>query len=268
MKLAQFRSCKSDSKMFQALKKSWLRSLTAPQDDMWESFMDRAEHWVFTLDQHEIGYACVNQNNELIQFYLEPLWLIDGHQILRKFLADKQLSKAIVGTNNPIFLSAALHQQVSVKIHSYLFQSVEDVKLHPIDGLFRAASLEDIENLINFCHKIHPASREWLMEYISTRVTREEYFLLMQQAEILGTCEVRKSDSNPSVANLGMMVSADHRGKGLGTFLLGKAKEISLQWNRQPICSCSVDNTGSVKAITRNGFRSIHQILSIKFTPI
>lgn len=62
-----------------------------------------------------------------------------------------------------------------------------------------------------------------------------------------------------------MVVSPAHRKKGLGTFLLGNAKEKAIKWNREPICSCEKDNIGSLKSIENNGFRSIHQMLMLEF---
>ena len=83
--------------------------------------------------------------------------------------------------------------------------------------------------------------------------------------EILGACEVRKSAVQPEVADLGMVVSVNHRRKGVGTYLLGQAKRISREWDRKPICSCEKENAGSLKSILNNGFRSVHQMLVMEF---
>ena len=89
--------------------------------------------------------------------------------------------------------------------------------------------------------------------------------MLEDIGEILGSCVVRKCDSDPEIANVGMAVAPAHRRKGLGTFLLGKAKEKAIEWGKQPICSCEMDNAGSLKSIQKNGFRSIHQMLYMEF---
>jgi predicted acetyltransferase len=76
---------------------------------------------------------------------------------------------------------------------------------------------------------------------------------------------VRNSDTDDSIADIGMIVSPLYRKSGYGTFLLGKAKEIAIRIGKTPICSCEKDNLGSLKSIQKNGFRSIHQLLSVEF---
>ena len=61
--------------------------------------------------------------------------------------------------------------------------------------------------------------------------------LLKDKKEILGTCEVRKSATNTNVADLGMVVSPDHRNKGIGSYLLGQAKKIAIEWKRKHIAA-------------------------------
>jgi len=46
------------------------------------------------------------------------------------------------------------------------------------------------------------------------------------------------------------------------------AQQLSIKSNlsgRTPICSCEAGNIGSLKAIHKNGFRSIHQMLKLSF---
>ena len=254
-----------DADVSESLKVVWLKSLTAPQDDMWEAFMNYAQHWEIKFQDQQIGYACINDENCLLQFFLLPNWLQDGISIIQQFIHQQNIQKAMIGTNNPICLSLNMQMQKSVKVHTYLFSDFINIEPNERKEKPRQALSEDLENAIDFCHISMGAPKEWLNGYVGDLIEREELFVFEDIHEIIGTFEVRKSDSNSKVANIGMVVSPKHRRKGLGTYLLGQAKKKAIEWNLEPICSCEKDNMGSLKSIHKNGFRSIYQMLLVEF---
>ncbi len=256
----------SDTTSLDPLKMEWSKSLTAPQDDMWESFINDASQWEIAFNNQTIGYACVNKDNRLLQFFVIPEWMPEGTLVFEQFIHQLDIEEAIIGTNNPLCLSTAMHFQKSIQIEGYLFVDFLPTQVSKKEGTISLAKIERLEELVEFCHKSAGGSKEWLHGYISNLIAKGEFFVFENEVEILGTFEVRKSESNPNVANIGMIVSPLHRRKGLGTFLLGKAKETALAWSRQPICGCDKDNLGSLKCIHNNGFRSIHQMLLLEFS--
>lgn len=255
----------SDSQDLSQLKRSARQSFVAPQDGMWEILTEAAQDWEIKAGQELIGYASVDDEKRLLQFYLTPLWLQDGAEILQQFIQQTQITQALIGTHNPICLSIAMHVQQSVKVDTCLFTDYLEVETPEKKGIFRSYGTDDPEKLIDFYHKSIDAPKEWLRGYLGGHLAKGEIFILEEGEEIVGACEVRKSDSQKHIADLGMVVSANHRKKGLGTYLLGKAKEVAKSWDREPICSCEKDNIGSLKSIQNNGFRSIHQMLLLTF---
>jgi len=255
----------TDLSALDVLKSEWLISLVAPQDDMWESFTNAATHWEIKAENQIIGYACVNDENRLLQFFVAPNWQQEGPSIFHKFIKEQEIESAMIGTNNPYCLSLAMHFQTSVIVDTYLFTDVLDVELKETDGIFSCVTDQYFEAIVDFYHKNIGAPKSWLNGYLGNLVEKGEVFMLKDTDEILGTCEVRKSESDPRVAGIGMITSAQHRKKGLGSYLLGKAKEKSVEWHRAPICSCEKDNIGSLKSIQNNGFRSTHQMLLLSF---
>jgi predicted acetyltransferase len=157
-----------------------------------------------------------------------------------------------------------MHFQKTLQIH-YLFKDFIQEKITEKEGTIKLGKIEDIEKYVDFAHESTGGPKEWLEGYIKDWINRGGCFILENTGEILGSFEIRKSDNHPEYANLGMIVSPNHRKKGLGTFLLGKAKETSLKWNLHPICGCDKDNIGSKKSIHNNGFRSVQQLLLLKF---
>ncbi len=254
-----------DVNALDSLRTDWRKTLTAPQDGMWETLTGFGNHWEVKEKDKTIGYASVDEENRLLQFYVLPAWMKEGVSIFGEFIDQEKIKNALVGTNNPFFMSMVMHLQKLVTVDTYLFTDL--VKTKPIEkkGTLRTAKNKDLENLIDFCHESMGGPKEWLNGYLGNLINRGEIFVFENEGQILGTCEVRKSETDSEVADVGMVVSKNHRRKGLGTFLLGKTKEIAYEWNRKPICSCEKDNIGSLKSIENNGFRSLHQMLLVEF---
>ncbi len=265
----QFKNTSSPNDL-DSLKEEWRKTLTAPQDGMWESFMNNALQWVVTLEEERIGYTCVDQEGRLIQFFVLPQWVHEATNIFEKFIQQEGIQTAMVGTNNPVFLSTSLHFQQSITVDSYFFTEFINTKISEKKGVLKAAIPQNLQAVVEFCHLSIGAPKEWLEGYVQNLIERKEIFIFRNEKDIIGTCEVRKSpygqvDSNPVVADIGMIVSPFYRKQGYGTFLLGKAKEIAIQDGSRPICSCEKDNVGSLRAIQGNGFRSVHRLLAVEF---
>lgn len=247
------------------LKLEWLKSLTSPQDGMWESFRNSAVHWKIIYADQTIGYASVNHQNQLLQFYISPKYLSRGEEIFQDFIKENDIKNGIVGTNNPIYLSIASNFVQELKVHTYLFRQKNEVSISHKEGILRECQPENLESIINFCHHSIGAPKEWLKEYLENLTHKREIFILELEDQIIGTCEVRKSETATAFADIGMIVSPDHRRKGYGTFLLNQAAKIAQEWERTPICSCEKSNPGSLKSIHNCGFISIHRLLSVVF---
>ena len=254
-----------DSNLLNPLKQVWRKSLTSPQDGMWEIFTEYANQYAIRIKDKTIGYACVDGNNRLLQFFILPSWMHEATSVFPLFIHQEEIKVGLIGTNNPVFLSTAMHFQKSVKVDTYLFTDILKMNTDDKKGKLKMAGAGDLENLVDFYHGSMDGPKEWLNGYLGNLIEKGELFYLQNGKKVLGACEVRRSESQPTVADIGMVASVAHRRQGLGTYLLGKAKEIAVQWNRSPICSCEKDNTGSLKCIQNNGFRSIHQMLLMEF---
>ena len=248
-----------------SLKKKWLNSLNRPPDGMWESFRNNAKQYAIKNKAEVIGYACIGMDNQLLQFYLLPKYMDIGVEIFAKFKHRYKVKKGMVGTNNPIYLSLALHFMKDLVIHTYLFDLVKEKIDFVKEGTLRKCTPSDLERIVVFCQYSIGAPATWLFSYIGDLIDKNEIYVLEKEDHIIGTCEVRKSIANPKYADIGMIVSPDFRKQGYGAFLLNEAKNIAIKMNKTPICSCEKDNIGSMKSIQKCGFASLYQLLSMNF---
>jgi predicted acetyltransferase len=247
------------------LRNEWLDNLTSPQDGMWESFRNSAMNWGIVTDDQMIGYASIGEGNQLIQFYISPMYLSDGKVIFEEFIEKMKITTGIVGTNNLVYLSIALNFAKELNVNTYLFRNNYEVKIEEKEGELKECQDDDIEKIVNFCHDSMGAPKEWLVGYIAGLIGKREIFSFENDHEIIGTCEIRKSATAPEFADIGMVVSPDYRRQGYGTYLLNKAKTIAIELGMTPICSCEKNNVGSIKSIHNCGFISLYQLLSVDF---
>lgn len=271
----------------------WQKSLLAPQDGMWESFRTEARHWAIIYAEQTIGYAVEDEENGLLNFFVGVHYLPRSADFLRQFIEQEKITKGLIGTHNPLALTPALHCQKKVALHTYLFiipqtngtaiastdaseggsrisaalQPAEVQNLPQIlqGTVFAQAQSSDLERLIDFYHLGMDAPRAWLSKYLRAYQAEGACYFLEKAGEIIGACELRASKRQPEIADIGMVVGTAYRQQGIGTYLLGQAKQLAWASGRQPICSCEVDNLGSRKAIEANGFRTVYQLLSLEF---
>ncbi|MDG2449190.1 MAG: GNAT family N-acetyltransferase [Saprospiraceae bacterium] len=111
-----------------------------------------------------------------------------------------------------------------------LFREFYEVDIEKKTEILEECKKEDIEKIVIFCHNSMNAPVEWLTGYIGNLVVKGEIFLLENENEIIGTCEVRRSKTSPEFVDIGMVVSPDYRKKGFGTYLLHMAKLKALEW--------------------------------------
>ncbi|MDF1695348.1 MAG: GNAT family N-acetyltransferase [Saprospiraceae bacterium] len=251
------------SQEIQVLKNGWMASLTSAQDGMWESFRDQATYYGIKTEGALVGYACLDASHQLIQFYLTPSAVSYGATIFNEFIAKYAIHTAIVGTNNPTFLSLALDDSRTTSPHTYLFRNTMKVNMTEKAGRLHQAEMDELNMVVDFYHASIGAPIEWLNGYLRNHVHKGEVYYFKNKEEMIGACEVRKSMTNSSVSDIGMLVAPSFRKQGYGSYLLYKAKMIAIESGRTPICSCEKENIGSYKSITNAGFISIDRLLKI-----
>ncbi|MEZ5058355.1 MAG: GNAT family N-acetyltransferase [Saprospiraceae bacterium] len=246
---------------FTWIQKEWYKTLTRPEDGMWHSFRELAQPWGIWEEDLLIGYGIVNSEFCLIQFFMLSDYLMEKGLFLKKLIEEAHVSSILVGTNNPVFLSAAAPLLKHSKIHTYLFDEYKIVTPFERPGTFKKAKPVDLERLIKFCQESTGGPESWLRTYLEGLIQREEIYFLELEGKIVGTSEVRKNPSSPDFADLGMIVHPDFRKKGYGTDLLLRGKIIANEKGMEAICSCEASNDASFKTISNCGFVSFHSLL-------
>ncbi len=255
---------------WQNIRKLFYDSLTSPFDGMWDELVhDHAQLWGFYDNNQIIGYCAKDADGNLINFFLKEEYSHQKTELFKRILFLLESNQAIVSTNNPDFLVVSLDKSKKMAVQGYLFENEKVVDLpkpDAIEGLdLELAADKDLNNLITFCANNTTGDSDWLETYLKRLIERKEIHLLKKENTIIASCEIRKSQTQDAIADLGVIVDKSFQKKGIGSWLMAKAKEISLNQGKTPISSCEQANIGSKKMIENAGFISNNMILKISF---
>lgn len=115
-----------------------------------------------------------------------------------------------------------------------------------------------------FAHEAIGAPKEWLAGYYGNLIQREELFGYWDNETLAATGECRLFDGYQSeYADLGVIVSAAHRGKSIATKVIKQLIAFAQSKQLRPICSTEKGNAGAQKAIGRAGFIAQHRIIEL-----
>lgn len=245
--------------------------LTAPMDDMWElGIIGMSNYYKIILNNNEVGYFCIDDDNYLLQYFIIDSYLDKSKEIFRYILEEYKITEAYVSTIEPRYLSLCLDFQKTVTTHTLLYKDMFNVtKNNPIkNGEFHTATMEDFQKILDYSVKNIGSEGDWIEPYYKNIIKRKELFLLKSQDEIIGEGELRVSDKQKPYANLGVTVSKKYRKQGTASYILTYLKGLCYEQNLIPICSTTIENVGSQKAIKNAGLFAYNRILKVNFKSI
>ncbi len=250
-----------------ALRADYLAKLAAPFDGMWEAFAGMATPWAFSVDGKLVGFAAVNGERQILQFFLRNEF--DARDLFARLIGEQDVKGAVVPSCDTQALALALDHQKSLKTAAIMYdfpaKAPNAPAQFPADTEFTPVTPVMLDQAVQFAHQTLGASEEWLNGYFAGLVSRHELFALWQDGQIIATGECRVSDTQQGIADVGMVVGKNNRRSGIATNVLRALAEEARAKALQPICSTETSNIGAQKAITRAGFVSTHRILDITF---
>jgi len=246
----------------------YYKDLCATMDDMWEKgIIGRSDYHSIALDGQEIGYFCLDDNKALLQYFAIDEYLYMTEQVFAHVLKANEVKEGFVSTIEPRYLTLCMDHQKHVESNSIMFADAYESSLeNPIaEAVFETAVPEELDAVMKYSIEDAGLEGDWMIEYYKNIISVGSLHLLKLNGKIIGTGELRVSDTQQPFADLGMTVGKEHRRKGLGTYILTYLKGICYEKGLKPICSTSVENIGSKKAIENAGMYAYHRVLKVAF---
>ena len=249
------------------MRKQYHSELIAPRDGMWESFVDMGDHYLITSADRNIGYLVLNTERFLQQFYVENKKC--ESEVFKAALKQLEIVGAFPTTIEAGFISLCHDHQKSVSVNDIMYHCPSSAEVGEVEFsvtmTWRLLEQLDHDIAIEFAHEAIGADKGWLKGYYADRISKKELFGLWQENTLIATGERRFSPYFDGVADLGMVVANEFRGKGLGSKVLSKLILACREVNINPICSTSLDNLPAQKSIMNSGFMAYHRILKTGF---
>lgn len=240
------------------------QNLTAPIDAMWELlYIASSQHFLITNDDETLGYCCINEENSLIQIFLEEEYSSKMEIIIKELISSKLIVSASLSSNEPLAFNASILLSKSIKANTFCYEHVNrPIEMNSKLNL-EESKTEDIPAIKAFLKA--QVRMDDTFGYTENLVSRKEIFILKEADEIMATSECRISDSQSEIADLGIIVNKKYQGRGIATEVMKMQVNRVLQAGRKPICSTTLDNIASRKAIEKSGFYCSNIIFDIRF---
>ena len=248
---------------------AYWQQLSLPQDGMWEVSAQMAGYSELIWGRKPCGFVSVNERNQLLHFFVMPQHQDQVAEIWQSVLEEKEIQTAQVGSHDPQFFGLCLDQHKTVEVHALLYHNPKGNRGQKItlgEGeRFEKASLASLDELLSF-NQLHTGGLgSWLKDYLSHWVGQEAVYCLRDERQLVATGELRPSLSQPGVADIGVIVHGDYRGKGTATRVV-KAL-IHEGWMRRwtLIASTGRQNLGAQRALTRAGLVTHHRMAEVSW---
>ncbi len=252
-------------KIINNLRSKLYQKLTAPMDAMWEQlYIASSQHYLIENNNHTLGYCCINEEACLIQIFIEKEYYSEMNIIVEGLIKSEMINSASLSSNEPLAFNSCLFHSKSIKPNTFCFEhNNRAIEVNSALNI-ELVSTEDIPSINSFLKE--QVGMDDTFGYTASLVSRKEIYMLRESAVIIATSECRISDSQAEIADLGIIVNRDYQGRGIATKVMQMQVNRVLQAGRKPICSTTVDNKASRKAIEKSGFYCSNIIFDISFS--
>ncbi|WP_237274477.1 GNAT family N-acetyltransferase [Tenacibaculum ovolyticum] len=246
------------------LRRQLYSQLTSPIDAMWELlYIASSKNYLINKGNKNIGYCCIDENGSLLQIFLHKEFNSKMNSVIQSLIEEKLIISASLSSNEPIAFNTCLLHSKSMKPNTFCFQHINS-KVDANSTLnIELVSETDIPEIKSFLKE--QIGMDDTFGYTQNLVNRQEIYFIKKDDEIVATSECRWSDTQQEIADLGIIVNKKHQGKGVATKVLQLQVNRVLEANRKPICSTTLDNLASRKAIEKAGFHCSNIIFDIQF---
>jgi GNAT superfamily N-acetyltransferase len=184
-------------------------------------------------------------------------------------LEETDIATAQVGSHDPQFFALCLDQHKTVNVHTLLYHNPNGNRGQKISlqegESFEKASLATLDELVAFSQLHTGDSGSWLKDYLSDWISQEAIYCLRDEGRLIALGELRPSPSQLGVADVGVIVHGDHRGKGMATRVVKALIHEAWAQQRTVIASTERQNLAAQKALAGAGLVTHHRMAEVSW---
>ena len=253
------------SDLIQKLRSQLYQRLTAPIDAMWEQlYIASAQDYLIEENDNTIGYCCINDEHCLLQIFLTERHQAKMKTAISSLIELGLINSASLSSSELISFNTCLALSKSTSVNTFCFQHDNSHRNVESSWNIELVTAKDILLIKDFLKT--QIGMVDTFGYTENLVSRKEIFMIKESDVLIATSERRISASQPRFSDVGIIVNKDFQGNGIATEVLQMQVNRILDEGREPICSTTVDNVASRKAIEKAGFYCTNVILDIQLT--
>lgn len=234
------------------LRKTYLQSLSEPQEWFLEELAADAQWWVLP----EVANGAVT-GKTLIEFFVDPGHAGRAAVLFGQFRRQSNFEVALVKSFDAELLRLMAGVPASQKVAAHLFRRFEPARLdQPRNADFRQGLAADGATLWDMSDGFFSGPAE-----VEAMIQKGHLWVLERGGDLLGCGVTTPLGHGSDAVDIGILVSAEFRGNGFGAVIASQLGERVLQMGLRPICGCAAHNVASRRALEKAGFISAHELL-------
>lgn len=248
------------------LREALYQEFTAPLDAMWELLhIASSETYLIKNDASTLGYCCIDAERGLNQIYLIASHKYLMNDVVKELISSGLITSAKLSSIEPVSFNACLALAKDIKVDTLNYHHNDQQEQQVADGRLNLRPITENDLATVKSYLIEQIGFDDTFGYTENLLQRQEMYLIEEAGELIATGECRISDTQPLYADVGMIVKQNQRKKGLGAKVLSELAKLAREKGRSPICSTTLDNIGSQKAIQKAGFYHTGTIFDMSF---
>lgn len=210
-----------------------------------------------------IGYALVNPDGVLIEYYLEPREWMYAEEIAAQLVKEHAIPRAIVKSFDAMMLSTLMHLQTQVQVLGYLARDYKARSLpsHLVPSMQAQVATEDQLGVI--CAMRQEVFRD--PSRFAQAIAAKEVIGYWKEETFLGFGMLRRVRPDQEALEINIAVDPAYRRRAYGAYMLEDLVKRCVAQGMAPIASCPVHNRASQLVGERVGLSARDRLLSLVF---
>jgi predicted acetyltransferase len=241
----------------------YLNSLPQFQELFIELMINDSDCYLLQREEEEIGYAIINTDCTLIEFYVMNRYISSSNKVFSQLLQDLSVSNIYCKSFDSLLLSNCLLSSLSYSVLGVLYRDYAEALIKKDTEIKMVkADLSSVGLLLRQDDSIKELfeKEEQLVQFIQNENVLEFY----RNSEFIGCGIIIRTHSDWDFCDLGVWVHPLKRGKSFGSQILLNLREFAIGKNMKPSCGCAIENLASQNNIEKSGFVSKYKMINFK----
>jgi len=241
----------------------YLSSLPEFQELFIELMIINSDCYLLQIDDKEIGYAIMNSNGVLIEFYVLNKYIPDSNKFFKQVLKDLSVTEIYCKSFDSLLLDNCLLNSLSYTVFGIMYRDyVEALIKKDLEIKMDKADLSSVELLLRQDDSIKELfeTEQQLTDFIQN----ENVFKFYKNNELIGCGMVLRTNKDWGFCDLGVWVNPSKRGNSLGSQIIINLREFAIENKMKSSCGCAIENLASQRTIEKSGFVSRYKLINFK----